>query len=265
MIWLLALCGFIIGILINLCADGLPIKRRLQRPVCPQCDQPRPFLAWSGILAWASRQRRCPNCATPLPWRHPLVELGAIGLFALCGLRGEPPFVLITQLVYGSIFILVLVTDLEHKLIPHLIMLPAIALAILATLLNPGSDYPARGLLGGGIGLISALGLYWFGKLFVKLVGRVRGRAVSQIAFGFGDVTLITFIGFAVGAPDIIFALVIGILSGGIISALYVSIFGLLLRKYSAFTAIPYGPFLILGGSVMLYFGRAFMAWYSMR
>jgi leader peptidase (prepilin peptidase)/N-methyltransferase len=163
------------------------------------------------------------------------------------------------------VFILVLVTDLEHKLIPHIIMLPAIVVATIATFINPDPHYPARGLLGGGGGLISALVLYAFGALFARLVGKMRGQSISEVAFGFGDVTLITFIGFAVGVPDIIFALVIGILSGGVVAILFLIIRGLIQKKYTAFTAIPYGPFLILGGSVMLYYGKEFMTWYSTR
>ena len=72
-------------------------------------------------------------------------------------------------------------------------------------------------------------------------------------------------VGFVVGVPDIIFALVIGILSGGIVAILFLFVQGLIRKKYSAFTAIPYGPFLILGGAVMLYYGKEFMTWYSTR
>ena len=69
----------------------------------------------------------------------------------------------------------------------------------------------------------------------------------------------------AVGVPDVIFALVIGILSGGVVAILLLLVQGLVQKKYTAFTAIPYGPFLILGGAVMLYYGKEFMTWYSTR
>jgi leader peptidase (prepilin peptidase)/N-methyltransferase len=265
MIWILGLCGLVTGILINLCADSLPVDRRLHRPTCAQCQHPRPAIAWSGLLAHITRRHTCENCGTRLSIRHLFVELGTAGLFMFCWLRGGTPFVLATRMLYGSAFILVLITDLEHKLIPHVVMLPAIAIAIIATFINPDPSYPARGLLGGAGGLVSALVLYVFGALFARLAGRMRGQTVSEVAFGFGDVTLITFIGFAVGVPDIIFALVIGILSGGIVAVLFLFVRGLIQKKYAAFTAIPYGPFLILGGSVMLYFGQEFMTWYSNR
>lgn len=265
MIWVFGLCGLVIGIVLNLCADSLPVDRHLHRPRCAQCQHTRPVLAWSGLAAYVTRQHRCKHCGARLSIRHILVELGTAGLFVFCWLRGGTPFVLVTHVLYGSVFILVLVIDLEHKLIPHVIMLPAIAMAIVATFINPDPSYPARGLLGGIGGLVSALILYGLGVLFARLMGKLRGQAVSEVAFGFGDVTLITFIGLVVGVPDVIFALVIGILSGGVAATLFLLVRGSIQKRYVAFTAIPYGPFLILGGSVMLYFGVEFMNWYLAR
>jgi leader peptidase (prepilin peptidase)/N-methyltransferase len=265
MIWIIGLCGLATGILVNLCADSLPIDRRLHRPTCAHCLHDRPVLAWSGLLAYATRRHICPNCNAQLSVRHLIVELGTAGLFVFCWLRGGTPFVLATRMLYGTVFVLVLIIDLEHKLIPHIIMLPAITLAVIATFINPDPYFPASGLLGGGAGLVSALVLYAFGALFARLAGQMRGQAISEVAFGVGDVTLITFIGFAVGVPDIIFALVIGILSGGAVAILFLFVQGIIHKKYNAFTAIPYGPFLVLGGAIMLYYGKEFMTWYSTR
>jgi leader peptidase (prepilin peptidase)/N-methyltransferase len=143
--------------------------------------------------------------------------------------------------------------------------LPAIILALVGAFANPAFDSPKRALLGGAIGLVSTFAVYLAGGLFARLLGRIRGQPISEVAFGFGDVTLNTFIGLIVGAPDVIFAMVIGFFSGGVFAALYLLVQGLLRRRYSAFTAIPYGPFLILGGATMLCFGSEFMAWYTGR
>lgn len=265
MIGLLILLGLLAGIAINWLADCLPTQRTIKRPFCARCGRARPPLAWSGLLALLSGKQRCADCGQRLPIRHLLVEVGTAAAFALLWVRGGPPVTLIANLIYAATFILVLVTDLEHRLILHVVMLPAIALALLATFVDPQFDRPVRGLLGGGIGLLLALAMYWFGALFARLVGKARGKAISEVAFGFGDVTLITFIGLIVGAPEVIWALIIGILLGGIGSLLYLIVSGLVLRKYSAFTAIPYGPFLVLGGALMRYFGQALMAWYFTR
>ena len=52
------------------------------------------------------------------------------------------------------------------------------------------------------------------------------------------------------------------VLTLGLVAILYLLIRGLIQRRYKVFTAIPYGPFLILGGATMLYFGTEFMSWY---
>lgn len=265
MIAFLALLGLFVGVLINLLADSLPTVRRVARPTCAECGRPRPLPAWSGLLAFLTGQSRCAGCGRRLSFRHPLVEVGTAVAFALIGLGGAPALTLIANLLYAAVFILVLVTDLEHRLILHAVMLPAIGLALIAAFVDPFFKRPALGLLGGAVGLAIALLLYWFGILFTKALSRARGRPINEVAFGFGDVTLITFIGLVVGLPGIILALVIGILCGGVGSLLYLVVVGLIRRRYSAFTAIPYGPFLILGGVLMRYWGPAILNWYITR
>jgi prepilin signal peptidase PulO-like enzyme (type II secretory pathway) len=263
MVWTFTLLGLITGILLNICADSLPASRRLRRPVCLYCQRPRSPGAWSGVVAYLIRRHRCPSCGAPISIRHVIVELVTALFFAFCWLRGGAIRIILLNALYGTVFILVTVTDLEHRLIPHAFMLPAIALATAGAFVNPSFGFPVKGLLGGGIGLVSALGLYVLGGVFTGIIGQVRQRPVAETAFGFGDVTLITFIGLVSGAPEILFALAIGLLSGGGFAALFLLIQGVFRKKYTPFTAVPYGPFLILGGVVMLYFGAEFMAWYT--
>lgn len=265
MIWILAFLGWVIGIGINWAADSLPEKGRLERPRCQICAEPRPVVAWSALVATILRRSRCPACSASLPARHFVVELGTALLFAATWLRTGASVTTALHLFYGAIFVLVMVTDLEHHLIQHVIILPAITVALIGAFVNPSFDKPARSLLGGAIGLIATLGVYLLGGLFARVMGRIRGEPITEVAFGFGDVTLNTFIGLIVGAPEIIFAMLIGFLVGGIAASLYLLVQGVLKRRYKMFTAIPYGPFLILGGATMLYWGPEFMAWYMHR
>jgi len=263
MLWILIPIGWVVGVLINLCADSLPVSRRLSLPTCPNCHAPRPKAAWSGLLAFLTRRRRCSECTTPLPIRHPLVELATPAVFCFCGLRTGATIPTLFNAVYSAILILITVTDLEHRLIMHVVSLPAICLAILGAFVNPVFDRPARALLGGGIGLLGSLMLYGLGLLFSWWLSKSRGEPLPGPAFGFGDVTLSTFLGLIVGAPDIIFAFVIGISAGFVGAMAYLLIKGLVQRQHRMFTAfLPYGPFLIIGGAFMLFFGREFMAWY---
>ena len=262
MIFLLVFLGLLAGAFLNLCADALPATGRLQRPRCSYCGQERPAAAWSGVAAYLSGRHRCPSCAAPLSVRHVLVELATVLLYVLIWLRHGATISAALLGAYGSVLLLVAVTDIEHRLIQHVVMLPALLLALLGAFLNPAFDSPRRALLGGAIGLAFTLALYVAGALFTRLLGRLRGQPVDEAAFGFGDVTLATFIGLTVGAPEVLLALAIGILSAGLYSLGYLVVRGLLQRRYTLFTAIPYGPFLILGGVTMLYWGQQVMAWY---
>jgi leader peptidase (prepilin peptidase)/N-methyltransferase len=264
MLWILALVGLAAGVLVNLLADSLPIARKLQLPACASCGHVRPPLAWSGLLAFISGRRACPHCGAALPYRHLLVELAMPLLFVFCGLRGGQSVTTIANAFYVTSLVLILVTDLEHRLILHAVTLPSIAVAVLFAYVDPVLDSPARALLGGAVGLVSALCLYFLGALFSLLLGRLRGEPLPGPALGFGDVTLSTFLGLIVGAPEIIFALVIGMLAGFVGAVVFLVVRSAIQRTHQAFTSfIPYGPFLVLGGSVMLFFGVEFMAWYT--
>jgi leader peptidase (prepilin peptidase)/N-methyltransferase len=135
-------------------------------------------------------------------------------------------------------------------------------LAAVAAFANPAWDSPLRPLLGGALGLACGLLMYGGGLLFVRLLGRIRGQPITETAFGFGDVTLLTFIGLIVGAPAVLLGLMIGVLCGGLFSLLFLIVRGIVHNESALFTAIPYAPFLILGGAVMLAFGPAITAWY---
>lgn len=264
MLWILGLAGLAAGAVVNLLADGLPTARRLQLPTCAACGQTREPLAWSGALAFATGHRRCLQCGSVLPYRHMVVELAMPLLFVFCGIRTGWSITTLLNAFYVTSLVMILVTDLEHRLILHAVTLPSMLVAVLGAYVNPAFDSPARALLGGAIGLVAALSLYFFGALFSLILGRLRGEPLPGPALGFGDVTLSTFLGLVVGAPEIIFALVLGILAGFVGAIAFLVVRSGIQRSHQAFTSfIPYGPFLVLGGAAMLFYGAEFMAWYT--
>jgi len=105
--------------------------------------------------------------------------------------------------------------------------------------------------------------IYLLGVLFARVMARLRGRPINEVAFGAGDVKLALFIGLVTGLPGVIFALVIGIFLGGLFAGAYLLWMVLVRRRYSAFTAIPYGPFLVVGALVMMLYGPAVIQWYA--
>jgi leader peptidase (prepilin peptidase)/N-methyltransferase len=157
--------------------------------------------------------------------------------------------------------ILVTVIDLEHRLIPHVIMVPAILLAIAGAFFNADLSY-RRALLGGAAGFICLYTLYLLAQPLSSALGRLWGREVNEVPFGFGDVTLGTFVGLITGLPGVFFALLITLLSAGVAAAIYWFVQAIILRRYTLFTPIPYGPFLVLGGLIMMVYGPEILQWY---
>jgi leader peptidase (prepilin peptidase)/N-methyltransferase len=72
-------------------------------------------------------------------------------------------------------------------------------------------------------------------------------------ALGFGDVNLSGVLGLVLGWPGIALALFLTILIAAAASIIYLAIM-LLLKRYQPYLSIPYGPFLIAGAVILLYF-----------
>jgi leader peptidase (prepilin peptidase)/N-methyltransferase len=136
-----------------------------------------------------------------------------------------------------------------------MVIYPAWVLAALGALLHPSTNFYRLALLGGALGFFLLWLIYLLGVVFVRVLGRVRGKPIHEVAFGFGDVRLGGFLGLILGFPQILTALLLGMLLGGLTALVYLFIQAVILRRYSLFTPIPYGPFLILGASVVLFFG----------
>jgi leader peptidase (prepilin peptidase)/N-methyltransferase len=147
---------------------------------------------------------------------------------------------------------MILVTDLEVKLVPNRIMLPAIAaMLVLGTAFGPA--LPAvqgwrwwQTLAGAGIGFAVFRLLVWIG---VAIFG--------EGALGEGDITLAAYCGAVVGFPLVFESLVLAFVLGGVGAFLVI-----LTRRGKFGTAIPYGPYIILGCAAAQIWGAEILAWF---
>jgi len=258
MVVLCAILGLMFGGVINLLADQLPRWRRVRRlPFCPDCEATRPVWQWLAIVAYAGARARCPQCQKRLPLRSLLVELGAAGLGAflwlLYGRAGEWAYLALYSL-YSVILVLVLVIDLEHKLILNIVVLPAWGLALAGSLIHPVPQFYRLALLGGVLGYGLLCLIHLFGVLFVKVISRAQGKEIQAVAFGLGDVRLGGFMGLALGFPQVLYALLIAILLGGVAGLIYWFVRAFIQHRYSLLTAIPYGPYLVTGTFLVMFF-----------
>ena len=134
-------------------------------------------------------------------------------------------------------------------------------LALLGSLFHPNPYFYRLALLGGALGFAILFLVYLAGELFVKAISRMRGKPIHAVAFGFGDVRLGAFIGLAVGFPRVLTAILLAIFLGGLAGLLYWFVRAVILRRYSLFTPIPYGPYLVIGAMVVMFTNSQLTPW----
>lgn len=270
--FLLILLGILTGVVINTLADDLPYRRKPGRPVYPD-GTVRPISAWSGIVAFVLDERKPsepePNEARSRPdqksqqltWRYPLVEAGTAFLFVLTYLAGQyingmNTLQLVFYLIFMAIFVLIIVIDVEYKLILFIVTLPSMALALLDAILVPVPGPNLQdALIGGLAGFVTFFILYQGGFLFTYIMGQIRGEEITTVAFGYGDVMMITLSGLLLGFGHTLLAMFLTVFLGAFGAISYLVIRTAMRNRYTLFTALPYGPYIVVATIIMLLFG----------
>lgn len=232
MIWGILGClfvGWLAGGIVNWAADSLPQYRA---QAAGAWKAPFVIQHYTSLLWHVPRRGVCPHCGAPVPTRHPVVEGASSLLFLLIwySFRDNLPLVGVIWL-YAAFLLAVLVIDLEHRRVLNVMLAPG-AVAALALSLLPVTPSPWQALLGGLVGF----GIF----LLIGLLGRG--------ALGAGDVKLAGLIGLMTGYPNVIPALVLGIVLGGAAAlALLIS------RRASRKSTMAYAPYLAVGAFLILW------------
>ena len=158
--------------------------------------------------------------------------------------------------VYAALFVLIGIIDVEHRLILTIVILPSFFFALLEIVVS-GRIGIINALAGYAIAQIVVLVFYLFGEVYLWMINRRRDPEdrIDEVAFGFGDVSLATVCGFIVGFPRVVPMLMLMVLTGAALAILYVIVRTLLGSKYTAHTALPYGPAILIAATLMLVWG----------
>jgi leader peptidase (prepilin peptidase)/N-methyltransferase len=241
--------GLIIGSFLNVVAWRVPRGESIVHPpsACPHCGTPIKPHDNVPVLSWLVLRGRCRSCNGPISPRYPLVELGTGSAFAavtFAGFLNIYSLALVPLLLYfAAISIVLALIDIDTHRLPNPIVLPSylVVFALLAL---------ASALTGNWWALIWALcgGAILFATYFVMVLIYPRGM-------GFGDVKLAGVIGLVLGW------LGWGTLAvGGFAAFLLGGLFGILLlltRKAGRKSAIPFGPWMLVGAWVGVFAGEA--------
>jgi leader peptidase (prepilin peptidase)/N-methyltransferase len=225
--------GLAIGSFLNVVAARVPLKRSIVSPpsACMGCGTE---IAWYDnipLVSWLVLRGRCRSCGTGISARYPAVELVSGLLVAGCfwkfGLSGTA----FVAAFFCLCLVAVSATDLEHRIIPNKIVLPAAAIVLAAnTALHPSPRWA-----------IAALGASGF--LFAAALAYPAGM-------GMGDVKLALLMGAALG-KYVPVALMIGMVSALVPGVYLLARHGSAARKMG----VPFGPFLALGSVAALFAG----------
>ncbi len=233
---ILFLVGAITGSFLNVVIYRLPRKESLAAPGshCPRCKEPVKWYDNIPIVSYMVLQGQCRNCGQPITPRYPTVETLTGALWVVAGIQFGMDWPLLPALLLISVLIAIFYIDLDHYIIPNVIVLPAAVIGLAANVaISPGDwwVYVVAGL-GAGIFFLAVALLYPGGS-----------------GMGFGDVKLACMLGFFLGGailPGLFLSFAIGAFSG---------IFLLLTGQKGRKSRIPFGPFMAIGSIIALFYG----------
>jgi leader peptidase (prepilin peptidase)/N-methyltransferase len=194
------------------------------------------------VLSWLILRGRCRSCHEPIPARYPLTELAMAASFAatvvVLGTDDVPALAL--GLILCALLVTVTITDLERRVIPNAILAAGAAAAVAIVVATDPASLPER--------LVGAAGAGGF--LLLAALAYPRGM-------GMGDVKLAAVIGLFLGR-EVVPAMLIAVLAGAVVGLAIIASQGSEARK----RAIPFGPYLALGGFAALLWGEQMLDWY---
>ena len=229
-----------VGSFLNVVAARVPLGRSVISPAsaCMGCGNE---IAWSDnlpVLSWLLLRGRCRACGAAISWRYPAVELATALLGAGCFWKFGLSFDAGIASFYCAVLVVLSAIDIDRRIVPNKIVLPAAAVVLVAqTVVHPSLEW-----LAGGLGA----------SLFLFLAALAYPRGM-----GMGDVKLALLLGFAVG-KTVPIALFAGMIAALVPSAVLFARHGTAARKM----AIPFAPFLALGGVLALFWGQPLLHWY---
>ena len=281
---LLFLVGLAVGSFLNVLSlrydPDKPIFRREVfggRSHCMACRKQLRWFELVPIVSFLLQRGRCRSCGARLSLQYPIVELLAgllafsiplrlsqIYFFELRATSAFPFWFVLLSVVFvlaGFVLLFLSAVDARLKLIPDQANVSIATLGIAATLIPLWFALPQKSFLGHFallfgfqdgfvINRISAalFGLAFFGVI----VALTRGRGM-----GFGDVKLAAALGFLLGWPDIALASFLAFILGAFSGIL------LIVRRVKTMkSAVPFGPFIVMGALLVFFFGEVFMQWY---
>jgi leader peptidase (prepilin peptidase)/N-methyltransferase len=239
----LSLAGLLIGSFLTVVAHRLPRGESVVggRSHCPGCGAQIAAYDNVPVFSWLLLRGTARCCGVPISPRYPLTELAAGALYAATALvLWDDAAQLVLGLVFVTMLLAISLTDLERRIIPNKILLVSAALGVVIAAVADPASLPERAIAAAAAG-----GLFFAAALLYP-----RGM-------GLGDVKLAAVMGLFLGA-NVATAILVALLAGALVGLAMIARDGAIART----RAIPFGPFLALGGMTALLIGDQLLDWY---
>jgi leader peptidase (prepilin peptidase)/N-methyltransferase len=231
--------GLLWGSFANVCIARIPVGESVVggRSRCPRCAKP---IAWYDnvpVLSFLWLRGRCRGCALPISRQYPLVELATGILFpaTLAAYEWDPraliylPFVLALVIVTGI--------DLWHRIIPDRLTIGGAIVGFALTVATGALSWH-ESVTGAAAGFALFFALAWSYRKWKGVEG-----------LGFGDVKFLAMLGAWLGYRSLLPIIVVASVAGSAVGLVAIA-----RRGGGMQSAIPFGPFLVLGALLYLFF-----------
>jgi len=230
------LLGLLVGSFLNVVIYRVPKKESIVSPPshCPGCDTPIKPYDNIPVFGWLLLRGHCRNCDERISSRYPLVEALTAALVVAVVLVKHSAVDIALGIALVVTLVPIALIDFDRRIIPNKITLPAAVLAVAIGLALDPAGVPEQLIAGAAAA----------GFLLVFVLAYPRGM-------GMGDLKLAGMLGLFLGR-SVVIAILVAVLVGTIVGGLVMARVGV---KQGRKTAVPFGPFLAIGGVVALLAG----------
>jgi leader peptidase (prepilin peptidase)/N-methyltransferase len=241
--------GLCVGSFLNVVIYRLLNGMNLNKPGshCTRCNYSLKWYDNIPVLSYCFLGGKCRKCKTPISPRYMIVEIvnAVFWLLAAFLFWEQSPVYACAVMVVCSSLICIFFIDLEHMLIYNRFTV-LVALGGLVAMFTKPDTLWYEHLIGAAVGGLSFLGLYY---------GAIA--ALKREGMGFGDVKYAAAAGLLLGWKNFLFAILVGSVAGAIVIVLANR-----LTKADKEKEYPFGPFLVAGTLLALFFGDSIISWY---
>lgn len=265
--------GLCVGSFLNVCVSRWPRDLSVVRPRsrCPHCGHQLAWFENIPLFSWLVLRARCRCCDEPISMIYPLLEAAIGVLWALCAWQFGATFTALRLAVFLTILVGVALTDVKHYLIPDGFTVTGLLWTLAATMIAPflGDSALFAGPYDALVGACAGAGL-------IAVIGWLGEAALKREAMGMGDMTLMAFIGAALGPSRAIATVFVGATIAAV--AFLAVVYPLALARRGRVATqtelplggntsppvqlplVPFGVFLAPAGAIMLLWGPEILA-----